>query len=359
MSGLEPAQYALTAVTIGRHRIGPGGSAFVVAEAGVNHNGDVTAALRLVDLAADAGADAVKFQMFRAEELVTASAPTAEYQQQRCGQSSQRAMLAELELSQADFVKIRERCDARSILFLATPFSEGDVARLCELGVEAMKIASTDLTNTVLLDAAAATGVPMILSTGASTADEIRASVDHLRRQGMARRLVLLHCVSCYPTPVSALNLRAIASLRDGFRIPCGLSDHSLSTKAGGWAVSAGACVLEKHFTLDPTARGPDHAMSLDATRLGEYIATVREAEKALGRGELGMTEIERDVRKVARKSVVSARVISAGTRITAEMLTLKRPGSGIPAGEFSRIVGRETAIDIAKDTILSWEMVR
>ncbi|MHC4696046.1 MAG: N-acetylneuraminate synthase family protein [Planctomycetota bacterium] len=359
MSDLEPTPSVVTAVTIGRHKVGPGESTFIVAEAGVNHNGDLATALRLVDLAVDAGADAVKFQMFRATELVTASAPRAEYQQQWCGQSSQRTMLAELELSQADFEKIREHCDKRSILFLATPFSEGDVARLCGLGVEAIKIASTDLTNNVLLDAAAATGVPMILSTGASTADEIRASVDHLRLQGVAGRLVLLHCVSCYPAPVSALNLRAIASLRDAFLIPCGLSDHSLSTMTGAWAVAAGASALEKHFTLDRAARGPDHAMSLDATQLAEYIVNVREAQRAMGRGELGMSEIEREVRTVARKSVVSARVISAGTRITADMLTLKRPGSGIPAGDLGTLIGREATIGIAQDTMLSWDMVR
>ncbi len=373
-SANEPAQSVVTPVTIGRHNVGPGEPVFIVAEAGVNHNGDVASALRLVDLAADAGADAVKFQMFRAGELVTASAPTAEYQRQSCQESSQRAMLAQLELSQGDFVKIRERCDARSILFLATPFSESDVARLCELGVEAIKIASTDLTNAGLLEAATATRLPMILSTGASTVDEIRTSVDHLRGRGCEEavgprglkpaargggRLIFLHCVSCYPTPVSALNLRAIRSLNDTCLAPCGLSDHSLSTKAGGWAVAAGACVLEKHFTLDRAGRGPDHAMSLDPGQLAEYIANAREAEQALGAGGLGMSEIEREVRAVARKSVVANRVITAGTRIAADMLTLKRPGTGIPPGDMRRLIDRETAVDIPEDTILSWDMVK
>lgn len=175
----------------------------------------------------------------------------------------------------------------------------------------------------------------------------------------MEGRLILLHCVSCYPTPVRALNLRAIRSLGDTCLAPCGLSDHSLSTKAGGWAVAAGACLLEKHFTLDRAGRGPDHAMSLDPGQIAEYIANAREAEQALGAGRLGLSEIEREVRVVARKSVVANRVITAGTRIAADMLTFKRPGTGIPPGDMGRLIDRETAVDIPEDTILSWDMVK
>ncbi|MFQ5590486.1 MAG: N-acetylneuraminate synthase family protein [Phycisphaerae bacterium] len=397
MASPAPAQAADNAVTIGGHKVGVGEPTFIVAEAGVNHNGDVGTALRLVDLAADAGADAVKFQMFQAADLVTASAPVAQYQQRGSPHRSQLEMLAQLELTQKDFASIRDRCEARSILFLATPFSERDVERLQELGVEAIKIASTDLTNNALLEAAARTRLPILLSTGASTAVEIRNSVSRLCRPPTAGRpheptqpcsaypspkhrrgvnrpiacapgsdqhhtiahggLVLLHCISCYPTPVAKLNLRAIRALSESFSVPCGLSDHSLSVRAGGWALAAGACLLEKHFTLDRTAPGPDHAISLDAAQLTEYIATVREAESALGSGKLGMSDAESEVREVARRSIVSTTPIAAGTRITADMLTLKRPGTGIPPGDMCHLLDRQTARDIPADTLLSWDM--
>jgi sialic acid synthase SpsE len=346
-------------VTIGRHRVGPGEPTFIVAEAGVNHDGCAETALSMVDAAADAGADAVKFQVFRAADLVTASASTALYQQDGCGETFQRTMLLRLELTQDAFCRIKQRCEQRSILFLATPFGETEVARLVDLGTCAIKIASTDLANGRLLEAAAATGLPIILSTGASKEAEIRASVGRLRRVGAADRLVLLHCVSCYPTPIDAINLRAIAALQRAFAVPCGLSDHTTSTQVGGWAVAAGACVLEKHFTLHPTAPGPDHAMSLTPEQLAEYVVNVRRVVQALGNGTLGMTDHEADVRLVAGKSVVATVDIFAGTRLTAEMLTLKRPGTGICAGDLDAVPGRYASVDIPCETILSWDMIR
>jgi N,N'-diacetyllegionaminate synthase len=348
----------ITPVTIAGHRIAPGERTFVVAEAGVNHNGCVETALRMVDAAADAGADAVKFQMFSAGELVTASAPTAAYQKQGSGRHSQQEMLSPLELTQREFARIKKRCDQRSVLFLATPFGESAIGRLLELGASAIKIASTDLTSTPLIQAAVATELPLILSTGASTSVEIRRSVGSLTRMGAGRRLVLLHCVSCYPTPVEAINLRAIGALEQAFGVPCGLSDHTLSTQMGGWAVAAGACAVEKHFTLDRDATGPDHAMSLNPPQLAAYIDSIRTVERALGPGDFGMSDLEEDVRAVAGKSIVSAADIKAGTLLAREMLTLKRPGTGMAYGEFDRLLGRVAAVDIPSDTILSWDMV-
>ncbi|MGB2984366.1 MAG: N-acetylneuraminate synthase family protein [Phycisphaerae bacterium] len=359
LSTFDSTKLVVPSVTTSRHRIGPGNPTFIVAEAGVNHNGCVETALRMVDAAADAGADAVKFQMFRAADLATASASTAQYQQDGCGEASQRAMLSGLELSQDAFAGIKERCEQRSIVFLATPFGEAEVARLVELGVSAIKIASTDLTNVQLLEMAAATGLPIILSTGASTEAEIRASVDHLRRAGAGERLVLLHCVSCYPTPIETINLRAIASLQRTFGVPCGLSDHTTSTQVGAWAVVAGACVLEKHFTLDRAAPGPDHAMSLDPEQLAVYISAVRELERALGDGTMGMTDREAEVRAVAGKSVIAAVNIPAGTRLTADMMSLKRPGTGIAPADLHKLVDHHAAVDIPCDATLSWDMVR
>ena len=351
-------QDAVTPVTIGGHRIGPGERTFIVAEAGVNHNGCIDTALRMVDVAADAGADAVKFQIFHASELVAASAPTASYQQHGCGRQSQRAMLSRFELTQDEFVRIKRQCDRRSILFLATPFGESAIRRLLELDVPAIKIASTDLINPPLIQAAVASGLPLIVSTGASTAEEIRESVCSLFRTHASTRLVLLHCVSCYPTPVDAINLRAIGTLERTFQVPCGLSDHTPATQMGGWAVAAGACALEKHFTLDPTDAGPDHAMSLSPSQLTEYVATIREVERALGTGGLGMTDLEEDVRSVAGRSIVSSVSIKEGTTLAPELLTLKRPGTGIPYGDLGGLVGRCAAVDIPSDTVLSWDMV-
>ena len=238
----------VSTVTIGHHRVGPKQPAFIVAEAGVNHDGSLDKALRLVDAAADAGADAVKFQMFRADDLVTAAAKTADYQHKATEQRSQRDMLARLELSFEQFEALRDRCSDRSLVFLATPFGARQIEWLTELGATTIKIASTDLTNAPLLIRAAATGAALILSTGASNEREIDDAVALVRQEGAGDRLVLLHCVSAYPTPLTAINLRAISTLRQRYDVPCGLSDHTVSTQTGGWAVASGADILEKHF---------------------------------------------------------------------------------------------------------------
>jgi N,N'-diacetyllegionaminate synthase len=345
-------------VRIGERAIGDDAPALIIAEAGVNHDGDVERALRLIDVAAEAGADVVKFQMFRAAELVTAGAAAAQYQQAG-GATAQRDLLARLELSMADFARLAAHCRARQIEFLVTPFSPADVDRLVELGVRALKIASPDLANPPLLQRAAATGLPLIVSTGAATPEEIERAVTRLRSWGVADRLVLLHCVSGYPAPLAAANLRAIGALRALAGVPCGFSDHTESTSIAGAAIAAGACVLEKHFTLDRRAAGPDHAMSLDPAGLAAYVRAAREMEMLLGSGRLGMTALEQDVRSVARKSVVAARPIAAGVVITADMLTIKRPGGGISPEELELVPGRTAQADIAADTVLTWEHLR
>ena len=346
-------------VSIGRHKIGPNHPAFVVAEAGVNHDGVLDNALHLIDSAVEAGVDAVKFQMFQARELATAAAPKASYQVRDRGGESQLDMLSGLELSEEAFAAIKKHCDEQGVVFLATPFGPADVTRLASLQVAALKIASTDLTNEPLLDAASQTGLPLILSTGASTEDEIRRCVGARTQQGALDRLILMHCVSAYPTPLNAINLRAIATLRQAFRVPCGLSDHTTSVETGAWAVAAGACVIEKHLTYDRTTAGPDHAMSLEPGQLREYVARIRLVERSMGDGRLGLSPLEADVREVARKSIVSAKSISIGTVLTDAMLTCKRPGTGILPVDLHRLVGRRTTVDIPCDTVLSWDMVR
>jgi sialic acid synthase SpsE len=343
---------------LGERLVGERQPVLVIAEAGVNHDGSLDQALRLVDVAVAAGADVVKFQVFRATELVTASAATAEYQQ-ASGAASQRALLERLELSEHDFARLAAHCRASGIEFLGTPFSPPDVERLLRLDVRALKIASTDLNNAPLLRRAALAGLPLIVSTGASTADEIGAAVDGLRLWGVGERLILLHCVSGYPVPLDAANLGAIGTLRTRFGVPCGFSDHTQATDIAGWAVAAGACVLEKHFTLDQTACGPDHAMSLNPGQLAAYVSAARQAERALGSGELGFSALEANVRAVARQSVVAATRIRAGTAIVAEMLTVKRPGGGVEPAGLDALLGRRAVADIAADTVLTWEMVQ
>lgn len=354
----ESSQVETRVVSIGDRRLGPGQATYVIAEAGVNHNGALEQALALVDVATEAGADAVKFQVFRADELATASAQTAQYQRE-AEAHSQREMLAQLELSDRDFARVRACCTERGIEFLATPFSPSDVDRLLALKVRAIKIASTDLNNVLLLRRVAQTGLPLIVSTGAALASEIETAVMRLRQWEAGSRLILLHCVSGYPTPLGAANLRAVATLRRRFAVPGGFSDHTTSTQAGAWAVAAGANVLEKHFTLDRSAPGPDHAMSLDPPGLCEYVAAVREVERALGTGQLGMTALEADVRAVARKSVVTTCDLASGTVIQPEMLTIKRPAGGIEPDHFDALVGRQVIGDVPRDTTLTWDMIQ
>ncbi len=345
-------------IQIGTRRIGEGQATFIIAEAGVNHDGSLNRAIQLIDAAADAGADAVKFQMFRADDLVTATARTADYQKAQTSHTSQRVMLQRLELGVAEFAKLREHASRRELIFIVTPFSVADLTRAIDIGTQAIKIASTDLTNTDLVIEATKSRLPIILSTGASAAHEIESTVSLVHQYDAWERFVVLHCVSSYPTPLNKINLRVITALRDRFGLPVGLSDHTMSTRTGGWAVACGASVLEKHLTLDQSGSGPDHAMSLNPTQFAEYVRQVCEVEVALGSGEIGMTDIEREVRSVAAKSVVSTVAIGPGITIDESMLTLKRPGTGIPASDRSRLVGRKTKQPISADTLISWDMV-
>lgn len=356
---LQAKKETTSEVFIGDRPIGTKHPVFVIAEAGVNHNGCVDTAMKMVDCAVEAGADAIKFQMFNANRLVTAEASTADYQKQNTPYDSQREMLSKLELSCDDFAWIKQYCDQRGIYFLATPFGEEEVAQLVSLDVQAIKIASTDLTNPLLIQAATATQLPLILSTGASSAEEIRQTYHDLAQSGATNRLIFMHCVSLYPTPMEQANLGAIAALQKEFHLPCGYSDHTTSTQTGAYAVSAGACVIEKHFTLDRSQSGPDHAMSLDPQPFTQYIEQVRDAQRALGRGQFGMTPMESEVRGIARRSVVTRADLSAGTILQMDMLTLKRPGTGIAPNELKKLLGKKIDVDIQKDTVITWEMVR
>lgn len=354
----QPDQSDKLEVTLGDRAVGPGQPAFIIAEAGVNHNGQLDLALQLVQCAKRCGADAVKFQVFTAEGLVVANAPTADYQAVQ-GHGDQRQMLRELELTRQEFVDLFWYCKDVGIEFLATPFSIGDLEFLLDLGVRAIKLASTDLINVPLVERAIAAGLPIIASTGACILDEIDAAVDLFANHDARSRLVLMHCVSSYPTPLIDANLAVMPQLAQRYDMSVGYSDHTAEWITGALAVAAGARVLEKHFTIDRALPGPDQSFSLEESHLMQYVAAVREAEAAMGTGQRAVLPCEEQVRTVSRGSVVAATDIPTGTVVTPAMLTVKRPGGGIEPARIKSLVGLVACRDIPADTILSWDMLQ
>ncbi|MGD8386344.1 MAG: N-acetylneuraminate synthase [Desulfobacteraceae bacterium] len=344
-------------VDLGGKKIGPGHPCFVIAEAGVNHNGDVEAAEQLVMAAVEAGADAVKFQTFRASSLVTRSAPKADYQEKSTGSGSQWDMLRGLELPEAAWKEIKTHCEKAGILFLSSVFDEQGIDLLEGLDVAAYKLGSGELTNDSLLRYAAQKRKPLILSTGMSTLDEVSEAVEIVREAG-AREIVLLHCVSCYPADPEDANLRAMETLRQAFDVPVGFSDHTVGTEVAFAAVALGATVIEKHFTLDRTLPGPDHKASLEPRELEALIHGIRRVERALGHGRKEPVPAEEDIAKAARRSIVAAEDIPSGTRIREKALAFRRPGTGLAPAERQQLVGRRARTDIPAGTLISMEMV-
>jgi N-acetylneuraminate synthase len=344
-------------VRIGNKSIGPGQPVFVIAEAGVNHNGDLKMARALIDVAVEAGADAVKFQTFRAERLVTPDAPKAEYQLQTSGDSeSQFEMLRRLELSADAHRELQSYCHERGIIFLSTPFDEEAVDLLDELGVPAFKISSGDLTNSPLLEHVAGRGKPVILSTGMSELSELIEAVSVLNLAG-CENPVLLHCVSNYPAAPDEVNLRAMQTMRSAFDVPVGFSDHTEGIDVALAAVATGACVIEKHFTLDRTLEGPDHRASLEPAELRELVRSIRRVEKALGSGRKVPTASEMETARVARRSLVAARDIPAGATLERDMVVMRRPGTGLSPAALDTILGQQTTREIAAGTLLEQDM--
>jgi N-acetylneuraminate synthase len=345
-------------IQVGNKLIGPGQPVFVIAEAGVNHNGDLKLARALIDVAVEAGADAVKFQTFRAERLATPDAPKAEYQVQTTGNAeSQFEMLRRLELSADAHRELQAYCHERGIIFLSTPFDEEAVDLLDELGVDAFKISSGDLTNSPLLEHVASKGKPVILSTGMSELSELIEAVSVLNTAG-CENPVLLHCVSNYPADPAEVNLRAMQTMRSAFDVPVGFSDHTQGIDVALAAVALGACVIEKHFTLDRTMPGPDHRASLEPTGLRELVRSIRRVETALGNGRKVPTASELETAKVARRSLVAARDIPAGTTLERDMVVMRRPGTGMSPAMLNTLLDRRTVRPIAAGTILEDDML-
>lgn len=344
-------------IKIGRRAIGNNYPVFVIAEAGVNHNGRLSLAKKLIDAAKDAGADAVKFQTFKTECLVTAQAPKAAYQKRQTGGDAQATMLKALELSIEDFYELQRYCVKKNILFLSTPFDFESAKFLKQLNVPAYKISSGDLTNIPLLQQIASYRKPIILSTGMANLAEIQEAVRAIYKSGN-KNVVLLHCTSNYPAAFPEINLRAMLTMRDKFKVPVGYSDHTLGTEVAVAAVALGACVIEKHLTLDTKMSGPDHAASLSPVEFTQMVKAIRNIEVALGNGSKMPFPSEMEVAKIARKSVVAALPIRKGQRLTEDLLTIKRPGTGIPPSFLMEILGRKLNKDVECDHVLQWSEV-
>ncbi len=333
---------------------------FIIAEAGVNHNGDIAMALQLCDAAKMTGADAVKFQTFRAEDLVVRGAPTAEYQARQTGDHDQFLMLERLELSEAQHEKIKAHCDAIGIEFFSTPFSVDAVDMLVKLGVKRLKLSSGELTHRALVEHAAATQLPLLMSTGMGTMLEISEAVDWvLSARGHLRDFVVLHCTSAYPAPDKTLNLLAMQSMKRDLNIDIGYSDHSLGIEAPVAAVALGATVIEKHLTLDRHLPGPDHGASLEPSEFLLMVQSIRRVTAMLGDGVKAPLLEELDTARVARRSVVAAVDIAVGEVITARMLTCRRPATGIVPRDLQRVVGQSALTSILAGSVLQWEQLQ
>jgi len=329
---------------------------YVIAEAGVNHNGQPEMALQLVDVAASAGADAVKFQTFKAELLVNRSATKAEYQTRQTGGGSQFDMLKSLELSREAHLQVAMRCQHHGIEFLSTAFDIESAQFLVELGISRIKVPSGELTNKPFLQQLANFGLPMILSTGMANLNEVQAAVDWV--MPINSQISILHCTSNYPASAADVNLRAMQTMRSVFGLPVGYSDHTQGTHIAAAAVAMGAEILEKHFTLDQNLPGPDHQASLSPSELHAYIRQVRDIEVALVTGEKTPVASELPVRELVRRSVVAAVDILQGQTVTNDMLEILRPGTGIAPSDMEGIHGKKASQFIACGTPLQWEML-
>jgi N,N'-diacetyllegionaminate synthase len=327
----------------------------IIAEAGVNHNGDMSLARELIDAAAEAGADMVKFQTFSADRLVTAYAEKAQYQSRESGNGeSQHAMLSRLELTRDMHVSLIAHCKARGIQFFSTAFDSRSVDLLAELGLDRFKIPSGEITNLPYLRHIAGYRKPVILSTGMATMGEIESALAVFEDAGIPReRITVLHCNTEYPTPMSDVNLRAMLTVRDAFGVAVGYSDHTLGIEVAVAAAALGASVIEKHFTLDRALAGPDHKASLEPLELKAMIAAIRNIERALGDGVKRPSASELKNKLMARRSLVAARAIRAGETLDHTNLAAKRPGTGLSPMRWDEVVGRKASRNFAPDELI------
>lgn len=350
----------MTDIKLGSSLIGEGHPCFIIAEAGVNHNGDINLAKRLIDIAADAGADAVKFQTFKADKIVSESAEKAEYQ--KCTteeKESQYQMLKKLELLESDFKELKDYAEKKNILFLSTPFDHESADFLDNIRIPLFKIASGEITNLPFLQHIAKKKKPVILSTGMATLGEIEEALETLRKENL-ENIILLHCITSYPAKIKDANLRVMETLRFGFKLPVGLSDHTLGINVSVAARALNACVIEKHFTLDNRLPGPDHKASLEPAELKLLVEGIRDVEAAMGNGIKKPTQEEETIKNFARKKIVAEIDILKNTVITEEMVKIKRTGSGegLLPKYMNSVLGRKTRFNIKANSPIAWTMI-
>lgn len=339
-------------------KIGNEEPCFIIAEAGVNHNGQVGNALKLVDVAAEAGADAVKFQIYDVAEQISSVAKTAAYQKNTTGMSNMKEMAYAYELPWKAHREILEHCKKRNIIYISSCFDANAVDFVLGMGVRTVKIASGEITNFPLLAYSGAKADSIILSTGMSTIEDVRRAINHIRKNGHGN-VALFHCVSSYPAALEDVNLKVIESMKREFDVPVGFSDHTEGNLASIAAVALGADLIEKHFTLDKSLPGPDHAMSLNPFELKEFIESIRQAELALGDGCKKITEKEQKMSVIARRSLCALREIAMGEALDNTNVTLKRPATGIDPREWKKVEGCKAAKDIKADIPITWDMVK
>jgi len=349
---------AIKSIQIAEKLIGAMHPCFIIAEAGVNHNGNVDLAMQLIDAAARAGVDAVKFQTFHADNVVTSTAEKADYQKSTTtSNESQYEMIKNLELSDDIFWELSEYADRKGIIFLSTPFDEESVDLLDQIGVPAYKIPSGEIIDFPLLKKIAEKKKPIIQSTGMATLGEVEDAVNFLKGHG-AEEIVLLHCTTSYPAAIRTVNLRAMDTLRCAFQVPVGYSDHTDGITIPIAAVSMGAHVIEKHFTLDRSLLGPDHQASLEPHELEAMVTAIRDVEFALGNEIKCPNEEEMEIKKVARRSIVAQKDLNAGEQLRENVLAIKRPGTGIEPKYFESVVHMKAKTAILKDQVITWDMV-
>lgn len=331
---------------------------YIIAEAGVNHNGNLELAKKLIDMAKNCGADAVKFQTFRAEESTGIRADKAEYQKKNDETNeSQFEMIKKLEIPFKDFAVLKGYCERQKIDFISTPDGKLSLKCLLDLNVERIKIGSTEVTNYPFLREIGASGKSVILSTGMSALGEVEKAIDVLF-EGGASDIELMHCTTDYPTKYEDVNLRAMLTLKNAFYLPVGYSDHTKGFEAAVAAVALGASIIEKHITLDRNMLGPDHKASMAPKEFKEYVRYIRNTEKLLGNGIKKPTIKEREIMRQTRRSILAAEDLRAGEILTGEKICLKRPGTGIAPEFVPILLGRTLKKDIKKESIIMWEDV-
>jgi N-acetylneuraminate synthase len=325
---------------------------FIIAEIGVNHNGSVELAKKLIDAAHDANVDAVKFQTFKAWECSSKFAPLAEYQKNEA--ETQYKLLEELELDFADFADLKEYAESLGLVFLSTPDGQTSLDFLCDIGVKAIKIASGELTNIPFLTSIAFKKLPIILSTGMGTLEEVDEAINALKLAGTSD-IMLMHCLTEYPAPAEECNLKAIQTMKEAFQLPVGFSDHTIGNEAAIIATALGAQILEKHVTLDKRMKGPDHAASIEPDELKDYVDAIRKTVSMLGNGIKVPSKSELKNIPLVRRSLVAAKSIKAGESLTGDKVAIKRPANGIEPKQLINALGRRVLRDLSEDEPITW----